>query len=496
MTSYRSLGLSLALGSLFALAAGCSSSADDAAVAGSDLTMDELPVRMTDLAAGTFEQVIDHGAESEGKFKQRYWYSTQFAKGADAPVIFMFCGESECSPAHMTALADVAKTLGAATVALEHRYYGKSLPFEKPTLDQMKHLTIHNALEDAVAFEAFAKSELGLKGKWIAVGGSYPGMLAAFYRAKHPDLVVGAWASSAPVDMQESFSGYDQVTARALGPECAGRFRTALAAVDAAFDVPATWDALTTRAYGRPLTIPTGLDEATRLQVKASYLYNFSGIAMQAVQKGRSGLLCSALAQHADEPLEGVIGFHRPPLVAEETDKPATPANDDAVTSTGPGSEGTAKGTEIPTDPPIGETLYEGRAWDYQTCTEVGFFMIPNPNREESIMSSLVTADASLARCRAQAQQLPKIAETRAAYLDPINAGTASNLFFVNGSNDPWSSLSYNDQATAPAGVTTHVVAKGTHCSDMSNLTPNSTLGVFEAHVKFNQLAKQWLAAP
>ena len=65
----------------------------------------------------------------------------------------------------------------------------------------MKYLTIHNALEDAAAFEDFARAKLPLTGKWIAVGGSYPGMLAAFYREKHPELVVGAWASSAPVDV-------------------------------------------------------------------------------------------------------------------------------------------------------------------------------------------------------------------------------------------------------------------------------------------------------
>src|SRR5262249_8093498 len=147
--------------------------------------------------AGWFAQEIDHPAmasSSLGTFWQRYWFSTQFAHGADSPVLFYLCGEAPCDPWYATTMADAAKALGAAVVVLEHRYYGLSVPYPLLTLEHMQYLTIHNALEDAAAFEMFAKANLPLKGKWIAVGGSYPGMLAAFYREKHPEQVVGAWA--------------------------------------------------------------------------------------------------------------------------------------------------------------------------------------------------------------------------------------------------------------------------------------------------------------
>jgi hypothetical protein len=35
---------------------------------------------------GTFDQLIDHNNPSLGTFKQRYWYSTEFWKGGNAPV--------------------------------------------------------------------------------------------------------------------------------------------------------------------------------------------------------------------------------------------------------------------------------------------------------------------------------------------------------------------------------------------------------------------------
>jgi pimeloyl-ACP methyl ester carboxylesterase len=187
------------------------------------LTLADLPVQMDAPIAGTFTQDIDHptsGTDTVGTFTQRYWYSTEFASGPDAPVIYTICGEAECDPWYVQEPADVAASLGASVVTLEHRYYGPSQPFADESKAHMKYLTIHNALEDLASFQRWAQQNLPLTGKWIAVGGSYSGALAAFYRETHPELVVGAWASSSPVNIQLAFAGYDQNAAQTLGPTC------------------------------------------------------------------------------------------------------------------------------------------------------------------------------------------------------------------------------------------------------------------------------------
>ena len=81
--------------------------------------------------------------------------------------------------------------------------------------DQMRFLTTDQALEDLATFARAkqASSELGKRRPWVLIGGSYPGMLAAFARARFPDVFECAVASSAPVHARLDFVGFqDSVT--------------------------------------------------------------------------------------------------------------------------------------------------------------------------------------------------------------------------------------------------------------------------------------------
>lgn len=45
---------------------------------------------------------------------------------------------------------------------------------------------------------------------WIAIGGSYPGAVSAWYRYKYPHLTVGAIASSAVINAIADFKDFDE----------------------------------------------------------------------------------------------------------------------------------------------------------------------------------------------------------------------------------------------------------------------------------------------
>ena len=491
-----------------AVAAGCSGpSSDDYPFPTGDQPIGKadspipLPVFMNTPTPGLFDQQIDHPADGSssplGSFKQRFWYSTQFAGSDESPVLFYFCGEAPCDPFYATTMADAAMALGASVVVLEHRYYGQSKPFVDETLDHMKYLTIHNALEDAASFERWARDNLPLKGKWLAVGGSYPGMLAAFYREKHPELVVGAWASSAPVNVQLSFSGYDAIASAALGDTCTLLFQQVLSRAGAAFDDPAQRDTLSTELFGVPAPA-----------TKADFMNWISSSAESAAQYGKQRRLCAALLQDQDDPLMGFNEYLHPPVVTVP-DGDAGPGGggpdggvlggDDAGPLEGadagaaPGQPAPARGAIIPNlaPPTLGD--FTGSEWFYQVCTEVGFYQIHNGDRTHSVMSDLITEKYWADQCDEFVGQQPAIDATRETYLAPLERGEVTNVLFVNGSLDPWSSLSFTD-ASAPQGLAAFVVQTGSHCEDLQNLNFDLVLGVFKAHKLFHDMARTWLS--
>ena len=101
---------------------------------------------------------------------------------------------------HTGLMWEAARPLGAALVFAEHRYYGESLLFPQGTPDCMRYLTTEQAMAD------FATLLYGLRDEWkawkspvIGFGGSYGGMIAAWFRIKYPNAIDGVLAASAPI---------------------------------------------------------------------------------------------------------------------------------------------------------------------------------------------------------------------------------------------------------------------------------------------------------
>lgn len=119
---------------------------------------------------------------------------------------------------------------GALIVALEHRFYGASQPTGDLKLESLRYLSSEQALHDLARFVECVVDEFELPNtqdknrapKFIAFGGSYPGMLAGWLRLKFPHLFLGAVASSAPVQATFAMPGYDFYVGQALSDEVIG----------------------------------------------------------------------------------------------------------------------------------------------------------------------------------------------------------------------------------------------------------------------------------
>ncbi|CAJ0579039.1 unnamed protein product, partial [Mesorhabditis spiculigera] len=109
-------------------------------------------------------------------------------------------------------------------------YYGKSMPFGPDSykdVSKMAYLTSEQALADYAHLFYYMKNgqkhddgspTFDVKTKVVLFGGSYGGMLSAWFRMKYPHLSVGAWASSAPLKYFNGggvdWGAFDLVTTR------------------------------------------------------------------------------------------------------------------------------------------------------------------------------------------------------------------------------------------------------------------------------------------
>src|ERR1051326_9174285 len=76
---------------------------------------------------GFVDRQID--SSDPATFKQRYVIDSRYASGPDAPVLYFLGNEGDLIGLIDSAgfVMEIARTLGAHFVALEHRYYGQSI---------------------------------------------------------------------------------------------------------------------------------------------------------------------------------------------------------------------------------------------------------------------------------------------------------------------------------------------------------------------------------
>ncbi|XP_052181871.1 uncharacterized protein LOC127794661 [Diospyros lotus] len=159
-----------------------------------------------------YNQTLDHfnyRPESYAIFQQRYVINFKHWGGANtSSPILAYLGAEAPLDGDLTGvgfLTENAPRFNALQVYIEHRYYGKSIPFG--TLEEaLKNASLRGYFNSAQAIADYAELLLYLKKNLtaqhspvIVVGGSYGGMLASWFRLKYPHIALGALASSAPI---------------------------------------------------------------------------------------------------------------------------------------------------------------------------------------------------------------------------------------------------------------------------------------------------------
>lgn len=171
-----------------------------------------------------FPQILDHFTFQPKSYKifyQKYLSNDHYWKKGGP--IFVYTGNEgdiEWFAANTGFLLDIAPKFQALLIFIEHRFYGESLPFGNDSYKSAKtlgYLNSQQALADFAVLIRSLKQNLSSEASPVVVfGGSYGGMLAAWFRLKYPHIAIGALSSSAPIlqfdDITPWSSFYDAVS--------------------------------------------------------------------------------------------------------------------------------------------------------------------------------------------------------------------------------------------------------------------------------------------
>ncbi|XP_019197968.1 PREDICTED: lysosomal Pro-X carboxypeptidase isoform X2 [Ipomoea nil] len=154
-----------------------------------------------------FPQVVDHFSFIPSGYKifyQKYLINKDhWQKGGPMFVYTGNEGDIDWFAANTGFMLDIAPKFHALLLFIEHRFYGESMPFGKQSYKSAKtlgYLNSQQALADYAILIRSLKKNLSSEASPVVVfGGSYGGMLAAWFRLKYPHVAIGALASSAPI---------------------------------------------------------------------------------------------------------------------------------------------------------------------------------------------------------------------------------------------------------------------------------------------------------
>lgn len=409
-----------------------------------------------------YNQKLNHDDPKSVTFKQRYFVDSQFASGNKSPVFYIICGEWNCAgTGSYSYVENLAKKMKAHLVALEHRFYGESLPTKRLTAEALKHLNLQAAVNDLASFQKYMMNERGMKVKWVAFGGSYAGTVAAFYREKHPELIAGALASSAPVFMKNEFKEYDAHVAKVINKtSCGDLVRTAIKEIEQKLSTPE--GALEVKKHFK----------ATNLPHNGDFLYVVADMLAAAVQYGREKMFCSTL-QNGTNLVEAYAKGGLSVLSAMGT----TPFEI---------SLAVAERTDVTAEDNM-------RQWMWQSCREFGWFQVANGKGKDTSRSSKIDLPYHNEVCkRLYGKTMGRDGALNKKWYFPLFNPETSRIIFTNGSHDPWLTLSVIDgKEPSNREFDLFMMEGAAHCNDLRLAT--NLPSVSAAHTSMEQIIKEWI---
>eukprot|EP01130_Rhizamoeba_saxonica_P013485 TRINITY_DN5759_c0_g1_i1.p1 TRINITY_DN5759_c0_g1~~TRINITY_DN5759_c0_g1_i1.p1 ORF type:complete len:463 (-),score=67.25 TRINITY_DN5759_c0_g1_i1:26-1414(-) len=414
------------------------------------------------LDEATFVQQLDHFRPGS-TFQQRY-FTIKSSSGVQdaAPVFLDICGEGPCSGPSGYSRYLVNKYQGVG-YALEHRFYGQSVPNNDFSTKNLIYLTVEQAMADLAYFidQVIAPNHMG---PIIVVGGSYSGGLSSWFRQAYPDHTCAALSSSGVVNAIYDFHQFDTSVFIAAGRDCSSLMIKAREGMEKMWDS----DRDTLKSY---FNVPSN-----RLQYKGDFFYMIADSSAMAVQYGIKELFCDGLEQAKDTDVNILIQTY-----ANLTIK---------IWGKDFGSSCFYDTNCLINNP--NEWQPTNRAWRWQKCSELAYLQsAPSPN---SLRSDSVNLEYMNWQCVTVFGEDYVINST--SVFNEIYGGafpTSTNVFYSDFSDDPWKEASVTSTVSASQPFVLVECDGCGHCRDLHTPRSSDPTPVKAGRAKFEKYLELWM---
>ena len=379
---------------------------------------------------------------------------------------------------------DIAKEFKAMLIFGEHRYYGQSLPYGNESFkdpSKLQYLTSEQALADFAVFIDYMRKDMphGDKVPVIAFGGSYGGMLAAWFRMKYPNVVQGSLAASAPIwqftDLVDCGAFLQTVTKtfRHHSPPCADNIFQSWGVINNTGSTDSGRKMLSsTFKLCQPLqSLEDVSDFKAWIQETWIYLsmvdYPYASNFLEPLPAWPVKEACKFLSMPNMSDKDMLHGLYQAVnLYYNYTGK--TPCLNLSSEAT----------------PDLGTM-----GWDYQACTEMVMPTCSN-GKDDMFEPAPWDFDAYSKSCQKQWSVTPRPRWPITQY-GGKNITTATNIIFSNGLLDPWSSGGVT-KTLAPS-LPSIIIPDGAHHLDLRSSNKNDPKDVIEAREMEKKIIRQWI---
>ena len=368
---------------------------------------------------------LDHFAPNnetkEETFEVRFWVDDSCATSESAPLFVQMGGEASagCVPCN-----ELAKKHGAVSVAVEHRFYGTSIPKGGLVGPNLPFLSTDQNLEDTKAIIDLLNPDKARR--VLTFGGSYSGGTASWFRTHYPETTFASLSSSGVINAIIDFTEFDaSVTETLQGyaayPKC---FETLLQAIDGI-------DYLSINELEDLKASPFNASNLVRTRHGDSdFFYMVADAIAMAVQYGHKQKLCEAMGDVDAEPINALASFikdfYGPTFQGQafyDTQQIA------ALTDESPDGVG-------------------AKSWRWQKCSQVAYLQSRPEHARNALRSRHLTQDALHSQCVAMfPKNLLDLDNENAAFQKKYGAARpdlvgATRIFYLDYSDDPWKTAS------------------------------------------------------